>query len=90
MQAQILIELFHSLAASLGRLCLLLLLLDTRFVIESAFFDLREKPFLGQFLFEISDGLFYLIVLYNNFHIHISFSIPFRSPLPQGGGQGGG
>lgn len=65
---QILIHLSHSLAAPFGRLCLFLLPLDTRFIIKSPFFDLREKPFLGQFLLEISYGFFNLIVLYNNFH----------------------
>ena len=69
---QILIHLSHSLAAPFGRLCLLLLPLDTRFIVKSPFFDLREEPFLGQLLFEISYGFFNLIVLYNNFHIPIS------------------
>jgi len=72
---QISIHLSHSLAAPFGSLCLLLLPLDTRFIIESPFFDLREKPFLGQFLLEIPYGFFNLIVLYNNFHNPISLFI---------------
>jgi hypothetical protein len=71
-KGKILIHLSHSLATPFGRLCLLLLPLDTRFIIKSPFFNLREKSFFGQFLLEISYGFFNLIVLYNNFHILIS------------------
>ena len=74
-KGKILIHLSHSLAAPFGSLCLLLLPLDTRFIIKSPFFDLREKPFLGQFLLEIPYGFFNLIVLYNNFHNPISLFI---------------
>jgi hypothetical protein len=72
---QISIHLSHSLAAPFGGLCLLLLPLDTRFIIKSPFFDLREKPLLGQFLLEISYGFFNLIVLYNNLHNPISLFV---------------
>lgn len=61
-------EFSHSFTASLSRLGLLLLSLDTWLVIESPLFDFREKTFLGQFFLEISYGLFYLVVVHDNFH----------------------
>ena len=71
----ILIHPSHSLTAPFGGLCPLLLLLNRWFVIKPPLFDLRKKPFLGQFLFEISQCLFYLIVVNRYFHIFISLDL---------------
>jgi len=68
------VELSHSLAAPLGRLGHFLLLLNAGFIIEPPFLDLGEKSFFGELFLEISDCLFYLIILDNNFHRFFSFS----------------
>ena len=73
-------EFSHSLPASLGSLGLLLLSLNARFIVESPFLDFREKTFFGQFFLEISYGLFYLVVVNNNFHNKITSS--FKKNLP--------
>lgn len=66
--ARALREFPHPFSAPLCGLCLLLLSLDAGLIVEPAFFDLREKTLFGQFFLEVLDGLFYLIVLHDNFH----------------------
>ena len=65
----------HPLTASFGGFGLFLFFLNTRLVVESAFLDLREEPLFRQFLLEIPDGLFDLIVLDDDFHFLSAFFI---------------
>ena len=59
----------HPFPPPLRRLGLLFFLLNARFIVEASLLDLGEEAFFCQFSFKVLDGLFYLVVLHNNFHI---------------------
>ena len=72
----------YSFATSFCGLGLFFLFLYARFVIKTPFLDFWKETFFGQFSFKVTNRLFYLIVLYNNFHILLTSWGSFKTPLP--------
>jgi len=59
----------HPLATPLGGFGLFLFFLYAGLVIKTPFLDFRKEAFFCQFSLKVSDGLFYLVVMDNDFHV---------------------
>jgi hypothetical protein len=71
----------HSFASSFGGFGLFLFSLDAGFVVKAPLLDLGKETFLGQFSFQVFDGLLDLVILNNNFHNGITSFLETKKHL---------